>query len=130
MAATLIEANQNSNSPKDLTEIRLVSGQRQQQRQTDEPAGGSSGNQNRTRPAPATASSATTMTQKYQYIQPVKNPAKLADAAADRPGQARVFVERPDRRQRHRHLAQHAHHQHHQQAGDQEGDAPRPDPPT
>src|SRR5580692_6327935 len=74
MAATLIEANQNSNSPYDLTEIKLVTVSNNiiDKLMTHE---GSPGNQKRINPAPATASSATTMTQKYQYIQPVRKPA-------------------------------------------------------
>ena len=42
---------------------------------------GSWGNQNRMRSAPAIASNATTPTQKYQYIQPVTNPASSPIAA-------------------------------------------------
>src|ERR1700691_2102390 len=74
MAATLIEANQNSNSPYDLTEMRFVTVSNSiiDKLMTHE---GSPGNQKRINPAPATASIATTMTQKYQYIQPVTKPA-------------------------------------------------------
>ncbi len=74
MAPTLIDANQNSNSPNDLTEMRLVPVSSSSKTKLISHVG-SPGSQKRTRPAPATASSATTMTQKYQYIQPVKNPA-------------------------------------------------------
>src|SRR3984893_1143545 len=74
IAATLIEANQNSNSPNDLTETRFVRVSKSSNAKLMNQAG-SLGNQNRTSPAPATASSATTMTQKYQYIQPLRKPA-------------------------------------------------------
>src|SRR5271169_1231191 len=74
MAATLIDANQNSNSPNDLTDMRFVPVSSSSNTKLISQVG-SPGNQKRTRPAPATASRATTMTQKYQYIQPVKNPA-------------------------------------------------------
>src|ERR1700722_18553352 len=74
IAATLIEANQNSNSPNDLTEIRFVKVSSSNNAKLTNQAG-APGSQKRTRPAPATASSATTMTQKYQYIHPVKKPA-------------------------------------------------------
>src|ERR1700691_1363748 len=69
IAATLIDANQNSNSPNDLTETRFVTVSDNSNTRLMSHAG-SLGSQKRTRPAPATASSATTMTQKYQYIQP------------------------------------------------------------
>src|SRR5208282_1578642 len=74
IAATLIEANQNSNSPYDLTEMRFVRVSNISNAKLMNHVG-SFGNQKRTSPAPATASSATTMTQKYQYIQPVRKPA-------------------------------------------------------
>nr|WP_293380817.1 hypothetical protein [Phenylobacterium sp.] len=41
---------------------------------------GAWGSQKRIRSAPAMASSATTITQKYQYIHPVRNPAKSPKA--------------------------------------------------
>src|SRR5271170_1302311 len=74
IAATLIEANQNSNSPYDLTEMRFVTVIDSNNAKLMIHAG-ACGSQKRTNPAAATASSATTMTQKYQYIQPVRNPA-------------------------------------------------------
>src|ERR1700691_660912 len=74
MAATLIEANQNSNSPNDLTEMRLVTvSNNSSSRLMSQP--GSFGNQKRPKAAAATASSATTRPQKYQSIQPVRKPA-------------------------------------------------------
>ncbi len=80
MAATLMDANQNSNSPKLRTEIRLVMVKItiSNKANTHE---GTSGNQYCNSIAPATASSATTITQKYQYIQPVKKPAKFPRAS-------------------------------------------------
>src|SRR5271170_4893091 len=79
IAATLIEANQNSNSPNDLTDTRLVTVKVNRSARLISQAG-SLGSQNWTKPAPATASSATTMTQKYQYIQPVRKPASSPSA--------------------------------------------------
>src|ERR1700729_3518196 len=79
IAATLMEANQNSNSPKDLTETKLVTVRDNNTVRLISHAG-TVGSQNCTSAAPATASSATTMTQKYQYIQPVKNPASALTA--------------------------------------------------
>src|SRR6202035_557386 len=74
IAATLIEANQNSNSPNDLTEMRFVRVSESSSAKLMNQVG-ASGSQKRTSPAPAPASRATTMTQKYQYIQPVREPA-------------------------------------------------------
>jgi len=74
MAATLIEANQNSNSPNDRTENTFVRVSSTKSVKLMSHTG-SVGSQKRTKPAPAIASIATTMTQKYQYIQPVRNPA-------------------------------------------------------
>src|ERR1700691_5519649 len=74
IAATLIEASQNSNSPNERTDTRFVTVSISSSARLSSQAG-SLGNQKRTRPAPATASSATTITQKYQYIQPLRNPA-------------------------------------------------------
>ena len=79
IAATLIEANQYSDSPQERTDSRLSS-----VNTSISPSvnihGGSCGNQKLSRRAPATASSATTMTQKYQYIQPVMKPARSPSA--------------------------------------------------
>src|ERR1700722_17415820 len=74
IAATLIEANQNSNSPNDLTDTRLVtvSDNSNTRLMSQVPSPGS---QKRTREAPATAASATAKPQKSQYIQPVRKPA-------------------------------------------------------
>src|ERR1035438_9550735 len=66
IAATLIEANQNSNSPNDLTEMRFVRVSASSNAKLMNHVG-SLGSQKRISPAPATASWATTMTQKYQY---------------------------------------------------------------
>src|SRR5258707_8513961 len=83
MAATLMEANQNSNSPKDLTEPKFVAVRDNSTVRLISHAG-TVGSQNCTSAAAATASSATTMTQKYQYIQPVKNPASALKAGRSR----------------------------------------------
>ncbi len=120
MAATLIEANQNSNSPYDLTEMRFVTVSNSIIDKLMTHAG-SLGNQKRTKPAPATASSATTMTQKYQYIQPVRKPASSPSRGRSLQARRAVFVKRPHRRQRDGHFAEHAHHQHDQQPRDHEG---------
>ncbi|MNN87083.1 hypothetical protein D3C81_2045880 [compost metagenome] len=73
MATTLIEANQNSNSPNALTENRLrIVIETSSTRLIDHD--GTSGSQKLTSLAPAMASSATTTTQKYQYIQPLMKP--------------------------------------------------------
>src|ERR1700722_18886831 len=79
IAATLIEANQNSNSPNDFTETRFVRVSDSSNAKLMNHAG-AFGSQKRISPAPATASSATTMTQKYQYIQPVRKPASSPSA--------------------------------------------------
>src|SRR5262249_59258856 len=69
MAATLIEANQNSASPQERTDSRLRR-VNASMRPSVNTQGVAPGNQYINSPAPATASSATTMTQTYQYIQP------------------------------------------------------------
>src|SRR5258707_11628822 len=84
MAATLMEANQNSNSPKDLTETKFVAVRDNSTVRLINPAG-TPRSQNFTHPAPATASSATTMTQKNQNIQPVKKPPSAPKARRSRP---------------------------------------------
>src|SRR5450432_1580233 len=86
IAATLMEANQNSNSPNDLTEKRFDRVNETSNAKLMNHAG-SLGTQKRTSVAPATASSATTMTQKYQYIHPVRKPA--SSPSFGRSGQAR-----------------------------------------
>ena len=73
MAKTLIPANQNSNSPNDATENRLVAVIRTI-RPSESNHSGASIQYVRTL-APATASNPTTMTQKYQYSQPTEKPA-------------------------------------------------------
>ncbi len=79
IAATLIEANQNSDSPQERTDRRLRSENASTSARVSS-QGGAAGNQKMRRRAPATASSATTMTQKYQYIQPVRKPASSPSA--------------------------------------------------
>src|ERR1700730_19385725 len=70
IAATLIEANQNSNSPNDLTEMRFV---RVSSSITPKlmSHGGSLGNQKRLSPAPATVPLATTLPQSRQQLRTV-----------------------------------------------------------
>src|SRR5580692_4215930 len=75
MAATLMEANQYSASPQERTDSRLRSVKDSTSARVSV-QGGAAGNQNASRRAPATASSATTITQKYQYIHPVRKPAR------------------------------------------------------
>ena len=113
IAATLIEANQYSDSPHERTDSRFSS-VNASMRLSVNSQGGACGNQNISRRAPATASSATTMTQKYQYIHPVMNPASSPER------EAVVFVEPADRGVGHRHLPEHAHHQHHERTGEGE----------
>ncbi len=68
MAATLIPANQNSNSPNELTETRLVAVM-SDINTSESSHNGMSGAQNWITFPPATASNPITMTQKYQYSQ-------------------------------------------------------------
>src|SRR6478672_8838417 len=65
IAATLIPANQNSNSPNDETEMRLVPVMRSMSTRLSTQVG-TPGSQKLMTLAPATASKPTTMTQKYQ----------------------------------------------------------------
>ncbi len=75
IAATLMPANQNSNSPKDDTENRLVAVIKTIRIKADNHSGTSI--QYWMIFAPAMASKPTTITQKYQYNQPTENPAQL-----------------------------------------------------
>jgi hypothetical protein len=74
IAATLIPANQNSNSPNERTENRLVAVIRIISSSESSQSGTSI--QYCRILAPATASNPTTMTQKYQYSQPTEKPAQ------------------------------------------------------
>ena len=65
IVATLMPANQNSNSPNEATEKRLVA-VISAIRISENTHSGTSGNQCRRISPPATASKPTTMTQKYQ----------------------------------------------------------------
>src|SRR5690242_1719472 len=76
IAATLIPANQYSNSPNDATENRLVA-VIATSRINEVTHNGIPGNQNPMIFAPATASKPTTVTQKYQYSHPTEKPAQL-----------------------------------------------------
>src|SRR6478609_715047 len=73
IAATLIPANQNSNSPNEDTENRLVA-VISTIRNSERIHSGMPGNQNWMTLAPATASKPTIITQKYQYSHPTENP--------------------------------------------------------
>ena len=73
IAATLIPANQNSNSPK-ITENRFVAVISDISTSDSSQSGASS--QYWITLAPATASKPTTITQKYQYSQPTEKPAQ------------------------------------------------------
>src|SRR5689334_6284168 len=75
IAATLMPANQNSNSPNDATENRLVSVMAVS-RTSEHSHNGMPGSQYWTILAPAMASNPTMMTQKYQYSQPTEKPAQ------------------------------------------------------
>ena len=78
IAATLIPANQNSNSPNDETENRLVAVIKISSTNADNHNG--MWIQNWMIFAPAIASKPTTITQKYQYNQPTEKPAQLPSA--------------------------------------------------
>ncbi len=78
IAATLIPANQNSNSPNDETENRLVAVIKISSTNADNHNGTST--QYWMIFAPAIASKPTTITQKYQYNQPTEKPAQLPSA--------------------------------------------------
>ena len=78
IAATLIPANQNSNSPNDDTENRLVAVIKISRTNAVNHSGMSI--QYWMIFAPAIASKPTTITQKYQYNQPTEKPAQLPSA--------------------------------------------------
>ena len=75
IAATLMPANQNSNSPNDETENRLVA-VIALKRINETSHSGTPGSQYWTIFAPAMASNPTMITQKYQYSQPTEKPAQ------------------------------------------------------
>ena len=75
IAATLMPANQNSNSPKDETENRLVAVIAARKINGTNHSG-TPGIQYWTIFAPAIASNPTMITQKYQYSQPTEKPAQ------------------------------------------------------
>src|SRR3954447_18190219 len=79
MAATLMPANQNSNSPKELTENRVVAVMSDISTR-DSSHRSMPGAQNWTSLAPATASKPMTITQKYQYSHPTEKPAQPPSA--------------------------------------------------
>ena len=78
IAATLMPANQNSNSPKEDTENRLVAVIKIMRTKAVSHSGISI--QYWMIFAPAMASKPTTITQKYQYNQPTEKPAQLPSA--------------------------------------------------
>src|SRR6476660_7368440 len=78
IAATLIPANQNSNSPNDETENRLVAVIKISSTNADNHNG--MWTQNWMIFAPAIASKPTTITQKFHYTQPTEKPAQLPSA--------------------------------------------------
>lgn len=73
MAATLTEANQNSNSPYQRVESRFTAVMTAIRMPPSSHAG--SATQACSSVAPAMASTGTTISQKYQYSQPATNPA-------------------------------------------------------
>ena len=81
IAATLIPANQNSNSPNDDTEKRLVAVINNISTSAEIHSGTSI--QYWMIFAPAIASKPTTMTQKYQYNQPTEKPAQFPMAVRE-----------------------------------------------
>ena len=74
IATTLMPANQNSNSPNDFTDVRLIPVSSAISPSAISHSGRST--QRCRISAPATASMARTMAQKYQYSQPVVKPAQ------------------------------------------------------
>src|ERR671939_1171988 len=80
IAATLTPANQNSNSPNDETENRLVA-VIALMRTNETNHSGTPGIQYWTIFAPAMASNPTMITQKYQYSQPTEKPAHPPSAS-------------------------------------------------
>ena len=78
IATTLMPANQNSNSPKDFTDARLTPVSSVISASAMTHSGRSI--QRWRISAPATASMASTIDQKYQYSQPVLNPAQPPSA--------------------------------------------------
>jgi len=88
MAATLIDANQNSNSPYMRVDMRFTS---VIDATSTRPMAGSGTATHWCRMrAPAIASIGTTTTQKYQYSQPVVNPASRPKAKRGKSVNARV----------------------------------------
>src|SRR5208282_3376376 len=87
IAATLIEANQNSNSPYERADIRLTLVMIAIRPMPSAHSG--TGSQEFRIAAPAIASTGITITQKYQYSQPTENPAQLP-----RPARANSVKER------------------------------------
>src|SRR5689334_24156769 len=79
IAATLIDANQNSNSPYERAEVRFTA-VRMAMRMRPICQTSSIGNQACAVCAPTSASNATTTTQNHQYSQPVMKPAPLPSA--------------------------------------------------
>lgn len=75
IAATLIDENQYSNSPNARTEARFVPVINASKTRLVSQTGAPGSHLPRMAP-PATASIAITTTQKYQYIQPIENPAQ------------------------------------------------------
>jgi hypothetical protein len=69
MASTLTLASQNSTSPNDRSDIRLVA-VNTSSKSTENSHVGTAGNQPLRMAPPTTASNAITPTQKYQYSQP------------------------------------------------------------
>ena len=88
MALTLIDENQNSNSPKARADIMLTAVMTAM-RPVPSASIGTSGIQRCRILAPAIASTGTTSTQKYQYSQPTTKPAQLP-----RPARANSVNER------------------------------------
>ena len=79
IATTLIPANQNSNSPYEPTETRLVAVSTTITISA-QPHCGTAGTQPSRILAPAVASTASTTTQKNQYSQPMEKPAQRPSA--------------------------------------------------
>ena len=79
IAATFIEENQNSNSPKERADIRFTAVITASRNKASAQAGRAI--HWCSMPPPAIASIGTTITQKYQYSQPLVKPAQLPKAS-------------------------------------------------
>ena len=111
IAATLIDANQNSNSPYDFTESRLITRHDRQQHEADHP-------DRRGNPALQDRRAGHRLDGHDDHPEvPVEPAAREARPVAE--ADARIFGEGADARHRERHFAEHAHDHQHDDARDE-----------